>query len=191
MRQDMDTTETYRPLRSQEPGLEYDVATGRFTGGHFPSPPRLVHSLISALAFQHPQTLSAAGLFNEMFPGHTFSGDASVHRIHQAVHRTRRWLEARGIPLLITERGGAYSLQVNGPISVRVPSERTILAPAARRLKVMAEHFGDREFSASDARSELAVSSAVFKTVMAWAVRNGKADRRGAGPATRYRILAR
>jgi tetratricopeptide (TPR) repeat protein len=166
-----------------------NLRTGEFSGTWRGSPPpRLVHLLINALLKDFYRPISTGALFADLFPGEPFNVFTSIHRVHQAVHRARKWFEGRQLPILIAEFRGHYTLTIDGPFAVEVPYERSTLDAESRRLQGLISHFGERGFSARQAREELGMSPAVFKSLMTWAERNGQIARIGAGPATRYKI---
>ncbi len=173
----------------QAPAL--DLVTGEITGPMIcPAPPRLVHRLVNALLGDFYRPIPTAGLFAELFPGEHFDVFSSIHRVHQAIHRTRKWFEANGIPIVIVETQGHYSLTVHGHFAIRVPYERQCLDAEARRFQALLNHFGGKGFTARQARQALGLTPAVFKSLMSWAEETGNVSRLGAGPSTRYRITA-
>ena len=168
-----------------------DLVTGEITGPMIcQAPPRLVHRLVNALLRDFYQPIPTGCLFAELFPGEYFNVFSSVHRVHQAIHRARKWFDSQKIPVAIVESQGHYSLAINGHFAVRVPYERQTLEAEARRFHALLQHFGSKGFTARQARQDLGLTPAVFKSLMNWAEETGNVSRLGAGPSTRYRILA-
>lgn len=166
-----------------------DLRTGEFSGPWSGSPPpRLVHLLINAMLKDFYKPIATGALFSELFPGERFNVFTSIHRVHQAVHRARKWIEGRGLPIQIGEFRSHYTLSIHSQFSIIVPYERGTLDAETRRLQSLAHHFGSRGFTARQARDELGLTPAVFKSLVTSAERSGFIYRIGAGPATRYKI---
>jgi tetratricopeptide (TPR) repeat protein len=167
-------------------GASLNLRTGECAG--VTAPPRLVHLLINALLKDFYRPISTGALFAELFIGESFDVFSSIHRIHQAVHRARKWIESRQLPIEIVEKRGHYSLLVHGSFSIVVPFERGTLDAESRRIHALIQEFGSDGFTAREARERLNLTPAVFKSLVTWAEQQGQITRIGAGPSTRYRI---
>lgn len=170
---------------------QLDLVTGVIEGSTLTElPPKLIHSILSALTRDLYHPVSAGAIFAEVFPNENFDVHTSVHRVHQAIHRTRRWLAAQQIPVQIHEFKGRYTLTVDGFFAIRIPLELQTSDNEHRRMYALAKFFGERGFTARQARQALGLSPAIFKSLMTWAEKQGHVTRFGAGPSTKYKINA-
>ncbi len=176
----------------QVPSL--DLATGELsekTKKWF-QPTRLTLLTLRALLQDHYRPLSTREIFAALFPNEDFEPSRSDDRVHQCLARTRRWLSEVKLPLKIELKESSYTLaHMDRPrIALKIPAElppRLQARDAKSFVEVLRSHFTD-DFSAQDARTRLALSSATTIRRLTDAVSSGQLLRLGAGKRTTYRF---
>jgi tetratricopeptide (TPR) repeat protein len=165
------------------------LVTGEINGERALNPGKKMHQLVEILLrdFYVPPRLGT--LFSELFPGEYFDIHTSPERVHQVLWRTRGWLKDNHFPAEIQERGGYYTLTLEGNSSFLVPLERKGTDPDRVQLGKLHQKFGfDKPFAAKDARELLEISPTAFKKFVARALEQNRLERSGENRFTTYRL---
>ena len=187
-------------LAPRAPGaVTVEAATGIHGRGRgFLEEGQVIQRLFQAFATNRYARIPLAELHEAVFAGEYFSPKASSDRIHQALRRLRAWLRRNRVPLLVIERLGFYGLEATSSCALRVrvppsvsgpPGDPAVRTRIARRLALLARSFGAGEFAVSEAARVLRVSTDSALLYLREALEGGLAQRSGAGPATRYRLI--
>jgi hypothetical protein len=155
--------------------------------------------LLSVLSCDFFLPITAAEIHERLYPGEHYNPASSPDRVHQALKRLRAWLKRAGLPLGVRETRGFYVLDAPAGFALRVDvggaSRESGESPRARVklvqcLSRVEEKFGDREFSAADFARCARLSHPSAVRYLREALAGRLVSRKGAGPATRYRITA-
>ena len=176
-------------VRGNENAPVFDIRTGEFPNRRLP-PGKLGHRLIATLARDFYRPASLGGLFAELFPGDVFDIFSSPDRVHQVLRRTRRWLEAEGLPIEITEAGGRYRLGHGPEVAFLIPSEIEPIDWYQVQCHKLATSFGEGVFTPREGRAALELSPASFTRVTSWALEHARLERFGKGNEITYRLKA-
>src|SRR5262249_23659877 len=124
---------------------------------------------------------------------------------YQALARLRVYLKRERIGLFIVEEDGAYSLQANQPLSIRVEAQfaeagkaryashvkSALRHPDRENLVKLPKTFDSSEFSAREVAHALKKShNSAILYLRQWALA-GAVAKIGAGPETKYRLQIR
>ena len=166
-----------------------DLSTGKIDGSDALPAGRKCHQLLEALLRDFYTPIRIGGLFSELFPDEHFNVFTSPVRVRQLIRRTRRWMEAENIPMVLDERRGFYSLKLTGNFSVRIPLERKPVDLMNLHFQKLATHYNGVEmFSARDARGALNLGRTTIQRLVNWAIGQGKLVRVGERNSTLYKI---
>jgi hypothetical protein len=153
---------------------------------------QLPHRLLQALASDFYRPLRTATLFSILFQGEYFNPDNSPARIYQALSRLRIWLTETGIPLLIDESAGYFSLRSEKPYGIltRLRSEQAenIRGRSESLFEALREIMKDRSFSSREAGEALGISLRSAIRLLNWASKTRLVTSRGRRRACRYTI---
>ena len=183
--------ETFLLGSESQPRL--DVKSGEISGLGQPLKARNIPLRLLQILFKDLyRPLRIGGLFSSLFPGEHFDIFSSPTRVHQTVYRTRRYLEENGVPISIEENDGRYSARVHDGFSIAVPLEgKPLDNHSLKYTRLQARFQPGHIFSSAEAKEALGLSGPTFTRFIAWAMDQGLALKRGAGPATRYELTAR
>jgi hypothetical protein len=155
--------------------------------------------LLNVLSCDFFLPITAAEIHERLYPGEHYNPASSPDRVHQALKRLRAWIKQAGVPLVVRETRGFYSLDAPSGFGLRVdigggerageeaPRARVRLVQCLSRVE---EKYGDREFSAADFARCARLSHPSAVRYLREALAGKLVSRKGAGPATRYRITA-
>ena len=150
---------------------------------------RQVHRVVCAL-FRDLYAPSRTGtLFAAIFSDEYFDADSSPVRIRKAIWRARRWIEETGLPLEISEEGGAYSARLHEGLAVELTPEVKPKSLNEDLLSKLALVPG-QTFRAPEAAKKLGLSKSSFHRFTQWAIEAGALQKEGSGTSTRYRAKA-
>jgi hypothetical protein len=164
-------------------------------GGGALKPGHVPQRALAALSLDFHRPLSVGDLHEALYPGEHFNPASSPARVRQALQRLRNWLRARRspvVPVIIDEKDGRYRLSSSAPAAIRVgrtEAQAPLLSPKHRALEGELAKFGEREFSAAEVGKALGLGRWSAVSWLREAVSAGIIERRGSGPATRYRRL--
>jgi hypothetical protein len=130
-----------------------------------------------------------ATLHFRVFPNEHYNPESSPHRIHEALRRSRDWLEETGIPLVIQEKNGLYSLTVTAPCRVVIPKRELIQHRIGVVIQRLSERGASGSFSVREATQALGGSMRTTLRLLEEGQKLGVISREGVGRSTRYRIL--
>lgn len=145
---------------------------------------RLMHTLCSD--FYVPLTVPK--LHFGLFPGEFFNPASSPKRVHQAILRLRKILEAEDIPLAVEEKDGQYSLVATKPCQLLIPRPGTEQKPYAGYLLKLRENWPQEGFTLKMAADYLDVKERTLSRMLSGAVDDGDLKREGKARATEYRF---
>ncbi|MCC7442371.1 MAG: hypothetical protein IT285_12110 [Bdellovibrionales bacterium] len=132
---------------------------------------------------------TVALLHERAFPGERHHPLSSPHRVRQAVSRARELLERAGAPVRLVCRAGRYRLEAIRPVALVLRADALLPGPGSDpREARLREAFGQGIFSAAQAEPLLGLRRWSSVSWLRRAVAEGRAERTGMGPATRYRI---
>lgn len=173
-----------------QPGLPcFDAASGEGSGAEIKYPGKTLHQMLAILLSDFYKPWSLGEIFSQLFPKEYYNAFSSANRVHQLLWRLRKWLGDNRIPARLAESGGRFHLEMRDDFAFVVPYRRVENTQHALELHKIKRLFGtDQWFSQRDVRSVLNISSATFKRLAAWAVREQHFQRSGNGRATIYRI---
>lgn len=179
-----------------EPGEEFflgegemllDLPLSEFGGEAVFKSGKKIHQLVCLLLMDLYRPQRLAPLFADLFPDENFNVFSSPNRVHQLLRRTRKALKEEGLPLEILEHEGAYSLQVQPGLRVRLALERKVASPEHAHLIRLKTLFPNMVFSAREARAQLGLPLTSFHRVLKYGLEKGLLKQQGNGPKTRYK----
>jgi len=167
----------------------FDAGTGDFIGGKIKYPGKTLHQLIAILLSDFYKPWSLGEIFSQLFPREYYNPFSSANRVHQLLWRLRKWLGDNQIPVRLAEHNGKFNLRIEGNFSFLVPLSRVQTTQHALEIHKIKLLFGSGQwFLLLEVRNRLNMSSATFKRLASWAVRERLFVRAGQGRATIYRI---
>ena len=165
-------------------------------GGARLRPGKLPQRLLRALTTDLYQPPNSILLHQDCYPGENFHPTASPLRIAQGLKRLRQWLDEGGIPLVIRERAGLYTLKSDADLRLLI--ERTIDTgssvggPMSSRIQDSMDRlrkaYPGAAFRASDVQALFQVSRASAVALLVGLMRSGFVNRSGASSSTKYRL---
>jgi hypothetical protein len=172
-----------------------DIVTGTLNGQSSGTlhlkPGSSVHKVISALLRDFYRPVRFGSLFGQLFPGEHFDIHSSPARVHQCLRRARKWLSEHELPASIIEESGAYTLQLNGPLSFRLPVDRDDVNRNNGLLVTLSEAYPNGEtFTASDACKKLHLTNSAFHRFLRPMLEAREVEKFGASTSTIYYIPA-
>ncbi len=167
----------------------FDAGSGDFTGITLKYPGKTLHQLAAILLSDFYKPWSLGEIFSQLFPQEYYNAFSSANRVHQLLWRLRKWLSENNVPARLVEAGGKFSLRIEGPFAFSVPYQRLQTTEHALEIHKIKGTFGTEQwFSQRDVRSKLQMSSASFKRLASWAVKENRFERAGNGRSTVYKI---
>ncbi len=145
------------------------------------------HRLLGALCLDFYRPVRLATLHAHLFPGECFNPSSSPGRVHAAVSRLRRWLiRAERFPLVLHENDGAYRLETEARIGIRLHRPATTEKGLSWQLQRMKNKWPKADFSRREAGELLGVPMTSVRRTLEAAREEGVLGRKGSGPSTRY-----
>jgi len=171
----------------------FDLVSCEIDGKPVLNAGRKSHQLVDVLLRDLYRPLRVGGLFSEIFPEEYFDIYTSPDRIHQLIRRTRRWLEASGVPVKIASVRGKYSLHIESrpgaDVSFRIPLHRHPVDFMSLHFEDLKQKFSDASvFSAKEAKLKTGLSRTSVQRLINWALENGKIEKVGEKNSTAYRL---
>ncbi len=167
----------------------FDAGSGDFTGVALKYPGKTLHQLAAILLSDFYKPWSLGEIFSQLFPQEYYNAFSSANRVHQLLWRLRKWLSESGVPARLVEAGGRFSLKIEGPFAFAVPYQRLQTTEHALDIHKIKGTFGtDQWFSQREVRHKLQMSSASFKRLASWAVKENRFERAGNGRSTIYKV---
>lgn len=146
------------------------------------------HRLLLILASDFYKTFKAEELFSLLFPDQHFHLETSRHRIHETISRTRNWLKAKGINLVINESQGAYVLSSEVQFKVKVLKDLRIKADVlSTNMAELLRVVGDNVFTSYDVCNILKVPTSTTRRYLRVALKQKMVVKMGQGRSTKYR----
>jgi hypothetical protein len=165
----------------------FDLRSGKMTDGRETlNAGKKTHQLLDILLRDLYSPYRIGGLFAELYPKEYFDIETSPDRVHQVLRRARRWLDSARIPVEITGVDGTYRLQIHGRFAFQLPLHRLPRNSMQLQFERLSERFGEKLFSASEAREALGIRITSFNRLLTWALENGLLERSGRSTSTRY-----
>lgn len=165
-----------------------DLATGELNGNAIIKPGGKLHQTLCVLMRDFYKPAKVGTLFTEIFPGEYFDIFSSPDRVHQLLKRTRQWLQSTKLPLEIVQHQSSYSLELRGPLAIRLKLERAASdwfgIQAQRAAEILRQ---DMAIGGGDLRKALGLTEAEYKRYLKWALEEGKITRVGGGRSTSYK----
>lgn len=145
------------------------------------------HRVLVALASDFYRPFRTAQLHSRLFPGEFYNPVSAPHRVAEAIHRTKAWLDERGLPISIAHSDAGYHLTaLDGGVRIRVALE--VPTNEDRDWKAMQSAFDDRPFSISEAVARLGHPRRTTARLLQHWTESGQLTKSGAGRITRYTI---
>lgn len=144
------------------------------------------HKVLELLLRDFYRPVTVNSFFAKLFPQEYFNIFTSPTRVHQAVNRARRWIEAQKLPLAIESSKQGYFLKVQAGINFRIPLYRDSIDVGEEHLKKLRQKFGENPFNAKEARLLLSLSSSALQRLLNQSKADGKVESYGASTSTVY-----
>jgi tetratricopeptide (TPR) repeat protein len=167
-------------------GRWLDLRTAKVSAGHL-NPGKQVHRLLAILLKDFYRPISVGALYADLFPGEHYNIFSSPDRVHQALRRTRRWLEQQDVLVEIKEFNGQFALRLEGPVAfVLGPEPKAIDSQAVILERLRSAVRPDQSFSSPIVSeiTELSLTSTV--RFLNWALQSGYIVKSGLGRSTKY-----
>lgn len=173
-------------------GPNFDLRTGVLSDGASLNCGKKVHQTLAVLLNDFYKPVSLGAVFSSLFPDEHFNVYTSPGRIHQLLSRTRKYVSANELPIHIDMVEGGFLLRLDGNISIQVDFQRAPVEGAYAQLERLKRLLpaDETEFSSREASRLLHLSESTAKRVLRWGVEEHKVQQQGAGPSTRYRLVA-
>ena len=146
-------------------------------------PGQLIDRTLRFLASDFYRPRHWASLHASLFPDRHLNPITSANTVHQAIKRTRKWLDENAPGVGILEIDGCYRLTTSKPGSIRVEAQ----VKSGHEIRIEQLHkSGQSEFSARDAASIWDVEKHTALRLIKEFLAKGRLTQTGSGPATRY-----
>lgn len=170
-------------------GKTVDVAQAKLDGKEaFPAGSKL-HRALATLAADFYRPVPVGVMFNALFPNEFYDVFSSPNRVHQVLHRLRKWAADQGLGFEIDHGKDGYQLRMIEPLILRVPYEKK--DPDSNKEMLRSLHRGSLRgelFSAQECAADLKISLPSARKFLAWAIESGGIEKIGAGSGTRYQL---
>ncbi len=152
---------------------------------------QVLHRLFRLLASDFYRPFRLSSLFFGLYPDRFFDprGSSSL-RIHQTIHRLRKWFTAQGIPLTVQRHEDTYQLAARSGVRLRIPRDATDENREPLRLRELRKQFGDRLFTAAQAGRLWNVTPRAALLMLSRWLQDKRVERSGSGRAIQYKIAA-
>jgi len=171
------------------PAGRYDVARGTATGAKEAlKEGQLPHRLLATLASDFYRPFRIAALHAALHPGNHYNPASAPARVHAAVQRTRGWLDAGAVPLLVTEESGFYHLAATRPWTIHLTATTPTASRSGALLEKLRKQAGESIFTASDATRGLDLPYRTVMRVLESGLKEGAIERTGKARSVRYRF---
>jgi hypothetical protein len=173
----------------------FDLLTCDFKGSPLSNPGGKCHQLLDVVLHDFYRPIGIGGIYSALFPNENFDAFASPDRVHQLLRRTRLWLKESGVPVMIQEAKGKYSLRLDGDVAFKIPLEHQpvdFMNLQFETLKNAREKRAGKHlpFSAREIREQLGLARTSIQRLLNWGICHGKIEKVGVKNATLYRISA-
>lgn len=176
-------------------GPQLDLQTGILQQAKLPPTSlagKKIHQTLAALIkdFYAPRNLGS--LFAEIYPEEYFDVNSSPLRVRQLLRRTRRWLEASQLPVVIQEDHGGYQLKLLGAVGFNLHYQRAPVDVLWTQWQgVMTAFTAKTFFTAEEISRKLKISRTSTHRLLTWAVSAGKITASGVNKATVYHLSSK
>jgi tetratricopeptide (TPR) repeat protein len=145
------------------------------------------HALLGILFSDFYRPPNTGELFACLFPSEHFHFLHSPVRVHQCLKRLRDWTKAHRLPMSLVAKKSRYFLQLETGLAVRVPIGNALLHAEPNAVVRLKNQLGDRpDFLTKDVEEKMLISKASAKRFLRTAIEQGKIERVGRGPMTKY-----
>ena len=177
--------------RGEKRGPVFDLLSFSARGNHpLPATPLLLRLWLALVSdFYRPARLAA--LHFKLYPGQLYHPIHSPHRVHEAIHRLRAWIEESCLPFFVEERDHGYRLCALKPcaILVRLSESSGQESKLTLLLQDLRKHWAGESFSVTEVHERLKTPyRTLFRSFQELCARQ-KLRRSGNSRSTRYSFL--
>lgn len=151
-------------------------------------PGELLYRLLVALSSDFYSPVRLATLHFRLYPKEFYNPETSPIRVHQTLTRFRSWCADGKIPFIVGEEAGFYRLDASQALGIRIGRKRIVAGKREGLLVKIHSRWKDEPFSMEEVAQFLEISKRSVARVLDEAKRQGKVEKIGHAPSTKFRV---
>lgn len=164
-----------------------DLESGQLDDLDFIEPGSVPHKVIKSLYSDFYRPLSVYEVFELVFPDEVFNPDSGFTKIRSNIYRLNNILKSQNLGLEIHSRKKTFYLLGEGPVEVKCKIHYKEII-AEKEWGQLIELFPEGNFKSKEMREKLEIGEKKGAKILQRFLDEGKLDKLGNGPNTRYRI---